>query len=116
MQFEKKRKYKIVIAESAKRDIKETKRYILNNFKYREYGEAFTKKIKTAIMQLEYFPKGHSKTDFTYKSYAIYMKPYDEYLLLYTINEMNYTVLVLRIMEDRMNWMYMLKQWLLSTK
>ena len=56
MQFDKMTKYKVVIAESGKRDIKEKKKYILDNFKYRELGENFSRKMMKAALELEYFP------------------------------------------------------------
>lgn len=40
------RKYKVVISQSGKLDVKEKKKYILQQFKYREYAENFCKKIK----------------------------------------------------------------------
>ena len=38
------KKYKVVIAQSGKLDVKEKKKYILQQFKYREYAENFSKK------------------------------------------------------------------------
>ena len=52
-------KYKIVISKDAFWDIKSTKKYILDTFKYREYAENFSKKIKKAIKELDSFPKGY---------------------------------------------------------
>lgn len=43
---DKPKKYKIVISKDALLDIKSTKKYILDTFKYREYAENFSKKIK----------------------------------------------------------------------
>ena len=42
------KKYKVVIAESGKMDVKQKKQYILRQFKYREYAENFSKMIKNA--------------------------------------------------------------------
>ena len=44
------KKYKVVIAQSGKLDVKEKKKYILQQFKYREYAENFSKKIKKAVL------------------------------------------------------------------
>ena len=52
MPMEKPKKYKIVISKDALLDIKSTKKYILDTFKYREYAENFSKKIKKAIKEL----------------------------------------------------------------
>ena len=40
------RKYKVVISQSGKLDVKEKKKYILQQFKYREYAEKFLQKNK----------------------------------------------------------------------
>ena len=75
------KKYRVVIAESGKRDVKEKKKYILQHFKYREYAESFSQKIKAAAMQLKVFPTGYETTGFQYRGYNIYMKPQSNHLL-----------------------------------
>ncbi len=62
MPMDKTKKYKIVISKDALLDIKSTKKYILDTFKYREYAENFSKKIKKAIKELDSFPKGYEAT------------------------------------------------------
>lgn len=44
--MEKPGKYKILLSKDALADIRETKKYILTTFKYREYAENFSRKIK----------------------------------------------------------------------
>lgn len=39
-------KYRVLITEIGKEDVEEKKRYILRNFKYREYADNFSKEIK----------------------------------------------------------------------
>ena len=51
-------KYKVLITDIAKEDIKEKKKYILRNFKYREYAEHFSRKIKKAVQELDTLPDG----------------------------------------------------------
>ena len=46
MPMEKAGKYKVLLSKDALTDIKQTKKYILTTFKYREYAENFSKKIK----------------------------------------------------------------------
>ena len=53
-----KRKYKVVIAQSGKLDVKEKKKYILQQFKYREYAEDFSQKIKKRFLHLIHFRPG----------------------------------------------------------
>lgn len=63
------RKYKVVIAQSGKLDVKEKKKYILQQFKYREYAENFSKKIKKAVLALDTLPTGYNTTGFRYRGY-----------------------------------------------
>ena len=51
------KKYQVVIAESAKRDVAEKKNYILEHFEYRQYAEDFSQKMKKAISQLDWINK-----------------------------------------------------------
>ena len=53
MSMKKPKKYKIIITKDALWDIKSIKKYILDTFKYREYAENFSKKIKKAIKGLD---------------------------------------------------------------
>ena len=71
------KKYKVVIAQSGKLDVKEKKKYILQQFKYREYAENFSKKIKKAVLALDTLPTGYNTTGFRYRGYDIYMKPWN---------------------------------------
>ena len=105
-------KYKVLIAQSGKQDVKEKKEYILQQFKYREYAEIFSKKIKKAILALDTFPTGYSTTGFQYRGVDIYLKPCNSYLLFYTVNEKTKTVTVLRVMQDGMDWQHIVEQWL----
>lgn len=105
------KKYKVVIAQSGKLDVKEKKKYILQQFKYREYAENFSKKIKKAVLALDTLPTGYNTTGFRYRGYDIYMKPCESYLLFYTVDEAVKTVTVLRVMQDGMDWQYIINRW-----
>ena len=62
--MDKPKKCKIVLSKDALQDIKDTKTYILKTFKYREYAENFSKKIKKTIKALDPFAEGYEKTGF----------------------------------------------------
>lgn len=68
----KKRKYKVVIAQSGKLDVKE-KKYILQQFKYREYAEDFSQRLKSGSA-LDTLPTRYNTIGFRYRGYDIYMK------------------------------------------
>ena len=43
------------------------------------------------------------------------MKPCESYLLFYTVDEAVKTVTVLRVMQDGMDWQYIINRWLRET-
>lgn len=110
------KKYQVVIAESAKRDVAEKKNYILEHFEYRQYAEDFSQKMKKAISQLDTFPTGYAVTDFQYRGYKIYLKPQSGCLIFYTVVEETDTVTMLRILQSRMNWRYIIWNWIKKNK
>lgn len=63
MHMDKSKKYKITISKDALLDIKSTKKYILDTFKYREYAENFSKKIKKRLKSWILFQKVMNQQD-----------------------------------------------------
>ena len=53
------KRYKVVIAQSGKMDVMNKKRYIIENFKYRDYAQNFSAKIKKAAQGLDTLPTGY---------------------------------------------------------
>ena len=104
--------YEIKYAYSNRNDIREIKQYILQTFKYRELGENFTRKIKEAVRTLKTMPAGYGTTGFCYKGYDIHVKSYRTYLLFYVVDEKEKTATILRVLQDGMNWRYIIKHWL----
>ena len=108
MSMEKPKKYKIAISKDALLDIKSTKKYILDTFKYREYAEDFSKKIKKAIKELDSFPKGYEATGYVIEGLSIYFKPYSTYLIFFVVEDS--TITVIRVLKDRMYWQSIIKK------
>ena len=100
--MEKPKKYKIVLSKDALQDIKNTKTYILKTFKYREYAENFSKKIKVAIKALDPFAEGYEKAGFLIEGLEVYYKPYSTYLIFFVVE--GTTVTVIRVLKDRTYW------------
>ena len=100
--MDKPKKYKIVLSKDALQDIKNTKTYILKTFKYREYAENFSQKIKVAIKALDPFAEGYEKTGFIIEDLEVYYKPYSTYLIFFVVE--GTTVTVIRVLKDRMYW------------
>ena len=100
--MDKPKNYKILLSKDALQDIKDNKNYILKNFKYREYAENFSKKIKKAIKELDPFAEGYEKTGFLIEGLEVCFKPYSTYLIFFVIEDS--TVTVIRVLKDRMYW------------
>ena len=108
MLMDKTKKYKIVISKEALLDIKSTKKYILDTFKYREYAENFSKKIKKAIKELDSFPRGYEDTGYVIEGLSVYFKPYSTYLIFFVIEDA--TITVIRVLKDRMYWQSIIRK------
>ena len=106
--MKKTQKYKIVISKDALLDIKSTKKYILDTFKYREYAENFSTKIKKAIKELDAFPKGYESTGYVIEGLDIYYKPYSTYLIFFVVEDS--VITVIRVLKDRMYWQAIIRK------
>ena len=100
--MDKPKKYKILLSKDALQYIKDNKSYILKNFKYREYAENFSKKIKKAIKELDPFAEGYEKTGFLIEGLEVYYKPYSTSLIFFVVEDT--AVTVVRVLKDRMYW------------
>lgn len=61
---------------------------------------------------MDTLPTGYGTTDFRYRGYEIYMKPQDNHLLFYTIDEEKKIVTVLRVLQNGMDWEYIIQRWI----
>ena len=96
--------------------MRKMKKYIMDAFKYREFGENFTKKMKEATEGLKMLPAGFDTVGLQYRGYDIHLKPFGAYLFFYIVDDEKKTVTVLRVMQDGMDWQFKLKQWLKDDK
>jgi toxin ParE1/3/4 len=55
---------------------------------------------------------GYQHTGFMDWGYQICTKPRDTYLVFYVVDESKQVVPVLRIMQDGMNWQYIIGRWI----
>lgn len=101
------KKYKVVLSGEALQDIKGYKAYILKTFKYREYAENFSRKMKKAIKSLTPFAEGYEKTGYNIEGMEIYFRPYSTYLIFFVVDEN--VVTVIRVLKDRMYWQSIIK-------
>lgn len=101
---------------SSRDDMRNMKKYILQKFRYRELGENFTKKMKKTEKELESFPCRYKDTGLVYHGRVVYVKSSQSYLFFYVVNEDEKIVTVLRVLQDRMNWKYIFKNWIKNNK
>lgn len=104
--------YKIRYAYSARDDVAGIKKYILIHFKYRQLVENFKKKMQKIEKGLKTFPDGYEPSGFMYRGYTIFMKPESTYLIFYIVDKPSKTVYILRVLQDGMNWKYIINQWI----
>lgn len=58
------------------------------------------------------FPDGYQPTGFMYRGYTIFMKPESTYLVFYVVDKTTGTVYILRVLQDGMNWKYIINRWI----
>lgn len=104
--------YKIRYAYSAKDDVQGIIEYILLHFKYRQLVKNFKRKMQKVEKGLTTFPDGYEPSGFEYRGYTIYMKPESTYLIFYIVDTQDKTVQILRVLQDGMNWKYIINRWI----
>ncbi len=102
--------YTIRFVTSSKNDLARMKQYILNEFKYPQYGVNFDNIIREASTIIKDTPTSLKTTDFKYRGLDIYMRCIKSYLFFYVVG--GKTISVLRVLKDGMNWEYIMKLWL----
>ena len=102
--------YTIRYVPSAKNDLTQMKQYILNEFKFPQYGINFDYKIKEASTIIKNSPTSFKATNFTYRGLDIYMRCINSHLFFYVVD--GKTISVLRVLKDGMNWEYIMKLWI----
>ena len=108
--------YKIKYTYSSRDDMLSMKKYIFDNFKYKELCVNYINKLKRAIEGLKILPSGFDTIGLQFRGYDIYLKPYESYLLFYVVDEETRVVTILRVMHDGMNWELALKKWIKNNK
>lgn len=105
--MEKTSKYKILLSKDALADIRETKNIFLPLLNIGNMQRIFPEKSK-AIKELNVFPTGYESTGYVIEGLEIYFKPYSTYLIFFVVDEN--TVIVIRVLKDRMYWQSIIKK------
>ena len=104
--------YKVEYSLTSRDDMKRMRHYIIKTFKYLEYGKNFTKKMKEAKQRLLEAPFGYHSTELVYRGYDIRLLVHKGYLFFYTLDVKNKTINVIRVLQDGMDWMRIIKRWI----
>ena len=104
--------YTIEYSLASRDDIKRMRRYIVKTFKYLEYGKNFTKKMKEARLRMLDAPLAYHSIELEYRGYDIRLLVHKGYLFFYTTDITYRTIYVVRVLQEGMDWMRIIKRWI----
>ena len=103
-------KYDIQISSRAEQDIKSAADYIEHILLNPKAADLLLNNIDKTINSLRDFPKKHPLTDDpVLKSWDIRFVKADNYLIFYTVSELDKTVYIVRVLYKRRNWTALLR-------
>ena len=103
-------KYDIQITSRAEHDIISAADYIEHILLNPKASDLLLNSIDKTINSLRDFPKKHPLTDDpVLKSWDIRFVKVDNYLIFYTVSELDKTVYIVRVLYKRRNWIVLLK-------
>ena len=102
--------YGIRYTQHSQNDVISMRQYILKEFEYLELVDNFDKKMSKAIKKIQNAPKIYQPTEFYYREYEIYMRCVGSYLFFYIVEDV--TIILLRVLQNGMNWKYIIKSWI----
>ena len=104
-------KYKVIIIESAKRDLKEIVDYIIDASCDINTAKKFAEKLKEKCLSLELFPNvGSLSKDHILKTRGFRFVSYKNYLIYYLVDEEDKKVHVVSIFSSKRDRMYVIKR------
>lgn len=106
------RNYKLAFTAVAREDQKNLKRYILKQFKYKQYGKNFDAKMRSAYKAIKTVNNSIEPLKIIYRGYDVYLLPHKTYLFFYIVDESIKTITVFRVMQDGMNWVPTILRWI----
>ena len=95
--------YKVILTWEAIYDVTDLTDYIEADFG-RERADRFQNDIKNEMTKLGYMGSMFPKTQFWYRSYVIYKKPFPPSIIFYIVKESEKEIHVLRVLREEHNW------------
>ncbi len=101
--------YKLFMSESAATDLQNISDYISRNLMEPEIALKTISKIKVATMGLEYMPHRHELvSDERLYTQGLRKIIVDNYIIFYTITEIDKRVIIIRILYGKRDWINIL--------
>ncbi|MCL2696288.1 MAG: type II toxin-antitoxin system RelE/ParE family toxin [Clostridiales bacterium] len=98
-------KYRIELAEAAKRDLREMHAYITDNLSEPILADKLLDKIETEILTLQQMPKRYAlERDNQLKQRSLRKLIVENYLVIYTVHDNVKAVYIARILYNRRDW------------
>jgi len=104
------RKYKINYTKAVQKDITDIAYYISDCLKNLSAAEDFLDFIEVEIDKLELFPFKYHEIGCRYREQEIRMKSAGDYNIFYVINVQNMDVTILRVLNRRKEWEWLLEK------
>jgi len=103
--------YKVLLTQPAIGDLKGIADYIAGELKEPTLAKRLVGKIKEAIMSLDEMPARHAlAADEYFAAQGIRWLMADNYMVFYVVTEENATVVVIRILYGRRDWLHLLRE------
>ena len=106
-------KYKVILTDTAKQDLREIALYIAEESKDKEIAKAFVNELREKTKKLQEYPnRGALPDDRILKALGYKFLLHKEYLLFYMVNESEETVYVMAIFNSKKDYMRVMKKFL----
>ena len=106
-------KYKVILTDTAKQDLREIALYIAEESKDKEIAKAFVNELREKAKKLQEYPnRGALPDDRILKALGYKFLVHKEYLLFYMVNESEKTVYVMAIFNSKKDYMRVMKKFL----
>ena len=101
--------FKIYETEEALRDLICMAQYISENLHNPKAARDFVAQYDAEIEKISQYPMAYKRIFLQYRTYEIRMKSFKTYHIFYIVNIEKKHIVVLRVLKDRQNWQYILK-------
>lgn len=99
--------YRVYETREALEDISRMAQYMSQKLQNPKAAQDFINQYDTEIKRISYHSMVYKGICLQYRTYKIRMKSFKTYHIFYIVKEKN--IIVLRVLKDRQNWQYIMK-------